>query len=96
MSQDEPDALPPMGFRLTQTAECTKCGRVALVLCGNCIAPGEGQEPQIKRAYTADEVEDAIMRWCGWPGPTIENVRHALKMEACGGVEGGPLPEPPT
>ena len=65
------------------TVECPGCGRVALVLCGNCQAT----PPDAPKRYTLDEVEDMILRWCGFPERTIENVRHAFKMEACGGVE---------
>jgi len=75
---------------VSQVVECEKCGRAGIVICPTCTKPGGTQ------VYTADQVEDAILRWCGFPERTIENVRHALKMEACGGVEGGPLPEPPT
>lgn len=71
---------------MSQVVECATCGRAAVVLCGNCIAPGEGQVPQVKR-YTADQVEEMILRWCGWPQRTIENVRHAFAMEATGGID---------
>ena len=68
-----------------QTAEGATCGRVALVLCGICHVPEN--EPT---RYTPDEVEDMILRWCGFPERTIENVRHAFKMEATGGIDKGP------
>lgn len=88
MSTEQRDSIPaPPAEKLkAQVAECEKCGRAAVVLCGNCIAPGEGQSPQVKR-YTADEVEDMILRWCGFPERTIENVRHAFAMEATGGID---------
>jgi hypothetical protein len=77
---------------MSQIAECEKCGRAAVVVCLECH-PTCGDVP---KRYTADQVEEAITRWCGFPERTIENVRHALAMEACGGVEGGPLPEVKT
>ena len=68
------------------TVECPGCGRVALVACGHC----HGTIADEPKRYSADEVEDMIVRWCGFPERTIENVRHAFKMEACDGKEGGP------
>jgi hypothetical protein len=79
---------------MSQIVECATCGRVAVALCGFCNTT-TNLEPEQPRRYTGDEIEEMILRWCGWPDGTIENVRHALKMEACGGVEGGPLPGPP-
>lgn len=67
---------------MSQIVECATCGRVAVVLCGSCSVP-----PDSPKRYTADEVEDAILRWCGFPERTIENVRHAFEMERTGGID---------
>jgi len=75
---------------MSQIVECQTCGRAAIVLCGACNQPAG--EP---KRYNLAEVEEMILRWCGFPERTIENVRHAFEMEASGGVEGGPVPETP-
>jgi hypothetical protein len=72
---------------VAQVVECASCGRAAIVVCGSCNTT----DP---KRYTADEIEEMILRWCGWPDRTIENVRHALMMEACGGVDRGPEKTP--
>jgi hypothetical protein len=74
---------------MSQVVECASCGRAAIVICPTCTKPGGRQ------VYTADQIEEAILRWCGWPDQTIENVRHAMKMEACGGLD-GPAKPPET
>lgn len=78
--------------KVSQVVECATCGRAAVVVCLECH-PVCGDVP---KRYTGEEIEEMILRWCGWPDRTIENVRHALKMEACGGVEGGPYTPPET
>lgn len=59
----------------SQVVECSGCGRAAVVVCLNCH-PTCGDVP---KRYTADQIEEMILRWCGWPQTTIENVRHAIK-----------------
>jgi hypothetical protein len=78
---------------VSQVVECSTCGRAAVAVCSFCNTTAQ----DLKR-YTAEQVEDMILRWCGWPDRTIAIVRHAFMMEACGGMDRGPVkpPEQPT
>lgn len=90
IAEDSPATLQRGPGR--QTIECEMCGRVAVAVCGHCSVP----PPEQPKRYTGEQIEEMILRWCGWPDRTIENVRHALKMDACGGVDGGPYTPPET
>lgn len=95
MNDEQRDSLPAVESKQAQVAECASCGRVAVVLCGNCIRPA-GTRSNPVRLYTSDQVEEAVLKWCGFPAQTIENVRHALAMEATEGIDRTNQETPPT
>lgn len=66
---------------MSQVVECATCGRAAMVVCGVCLGVQDGMEATEPKRYTVEEIEEMILRWCGWPDRTIDNLRYALKAE---------------
>lgn len=60
-----------------QVVECVSCGRAAVVVCLHCH-PTCGDVP---KRYTVDQIEEMVLRWCGWPERTIQNIRYVVKCQ---------------